>query len=190
MAVFGIALILGVWAGWIRKVVAVRPARSEDHVYERYLGISHDNASVRNIAVVKGTFTRNTWLNVRLIAVHSGQCQTVNALTVGRTPHEVGSLPWRTMKITLALGEWDTADARVIQVGSAGQTRGGGSAGEYPVDITTSFAETFTGSIWPGRECIIHAEGDTKIEMNGAMTVQDFTQRHTGNYLVVTAQLQ
>ena len=46
-----------------------------------------------------------------------------------------------------------------------------------------------TGSITPGREYIIYAEGDVKIIMNQHMTVTEFAQKNTGNYLVVTAQL-
>lgn len=190
IAIGVISLLLGFWAGWMRKVVTVRPARSDDKIRERYFGIDEGKAKVRNIAVVKGTFTRSTWLSASLFAVEGGQNQNLNSFTVGRTSNQIGGMPWETLTITLALGSWDTPQGRIVQLGSIGHSRGGGSGGECPVSISATFSHSFSGSITPGREYIIYAEGDTAIQLDQKMTLSEFCQKNKGRYLVVTAELR
>ena len=184
-----VAILLGIWVGWIRKVVTIRPAGDSDPVRGRYFGIDDENANIRNIAVANGTFTKSTWLSASLSAVQGGQVQELNAFTVGRSPNQIGSLPWEPLKITLALGSWDTPNGTIVQLGSVGFSRGTGRSGEMPVSIPSKFSSSFEGSITPGREYIIYAEGDARIVMSRDMTVAEFAQSNAGNYLVVTAQL-
>ena len=190
LAVLVAAVLLGFWIGCVRKIVAVRRVRNDDRVYERYFGIDRDATEIRNIAVVEGTFTKGTWLSASLFLIRSGKTQDVAALTIGRTTSSIGSPIWREMKITLALGQWNTTAGQITQLGSAGQTRGYGSDSDLPVNIPASFTNAWTGSISPGREYIIYAEGDTAIQMEPSMTLEEFAQTNIGNYLVVTAQLR
>ncbi len=189
IAVAVVAVVLAIWVGLLRKVVTIRPARGDDPVRERYFGIDDDNAEIRNIAVARGTFTKSTWLSASLTAVQGGQSQEINGFTVGRSLSQIGSPPWQTLNIILALGSRDTPNGRAVQLGSVGHSSGGGAGGEWPIGFQTDFSETFTGSITPGRDYIIYAEGDTKIDMNPQMTISEFAQKNLGNYLVVTAQL-
>lgn len=190
IAIGVISLLLGFWAGWIRKVVTVRPARSDDKIRQRYFGIDEEKAQVRNIAIAKGTFTKSTWLSASLFAIQGGQSQSLNSFTVGRTPNQIGGMPWETLTITLALGSWETPQGRMVQLGSVGHTRGGGSGSEYPVSVSATFSHSFSGSITPGREYIIYAEGDTAIQIDQRMTLEEFCQKNKGRYLVVTAELR
>jgi hypothetical protein len=190
LAIVVVAALLGIWAGWIRKVAIIRPATRDDPVRERYFGIDDEEAQVRNFAVVKGTFTKSTWLSSSLYAVQGDQVQEINGFTVGRSPNQIGAPPWQTMTITLALGSWDTRRGRIVQLGSVGHSRGSGASGEWPVKFSSTFSDTFSGSITPGREYIVYAEGDTKIDMGREMTLAEFARKNRGNYLVVTAQLR
>jgi len=189
IAVALVAVLLGNWVGFIRKAVTIRPARGDDEIRESYFGIDGEDAEIRNIAVAKGTFTKSTRLSASLIAVQGGQSREINGFTVGRTPNEIGSLPWKTLTITLALGSRDTPNGRVVQRGSVGHSRGGGAGSEWPITFASNFSNTFADSITPDREYIIYAEGDAKIDLSPSMTVAEFAKANAGNYLVVTAQL-
>jgi hypothetical protein len=190
IAIAVIALVLTVWVGLIRKDVTIRPARSGDPIRERYFGFDREDIEIRNVAVVNGTFTKSTWLTASLIAVQGGRVEEINGFTVGRSPNQIGSPSWQTVTITLALGSRDTPNGRVVQLGSVGHSRGSGAGGEWLITFPSDFSETFAGSIRPGRDYIIYAEGDTKIDITPQMTITEFVKRNQGNYLVVTAQLK
>jgi hypothetical protein len=184
-----VAVLLGIWVGWIRKEITVRPARAEDRLYQRYFGIDEEGARVRNIVIAKGTFTKSTWLSAALYLVQSGAVQEVNAFTVGRSPNRIGDSIWETMEITLALGDRDTSNGRLTHLGSAGQTRGGGRRGELTHAIAAKYSASFTGRITPGREYVIHVEGDTDVRLDRETTLDEFLKRSSGNHLVVVARL-
>jgi hypothetical protein len=187
-----IALFAGVFAiglVWTRKVVTVRPAEPHDHVYPDYFGIDEGAEQVRNIAVVEGTFTKSTWLSSSLYSVKAGQIEELNAFTVGRSPNQIGGPIWASMKITLALGELEAVSGRRTQLGSAGQSRGGGRGGNDRHNVQQKFSTTFARSVVPSGEYIVYVEGEKEPMMSDAMTVNDFAQQNNGNYLVVTVQL-
>jgi hypothetical protein len=41
----------------------------------------------------------------------------------------------------------------------------------------------------PGREQVVHAEGDAQPQLADALTLAEFAQRNRGNFLVVTVEL-
>lgn len=189
VAVAVVAVLLTIWVCLSRKVITIRPARNDDPIRERYFGIDGQDAVIRNIAVAKGTFTKSSWLSASLTVVQGGQFQEVNSFTVGRSPNQIGSPVWQTLTITLALGSRNASSGRVVQLGSAGHSRGGGAGGERPVAFKSSFSDSFAGSITPGRDYIIYVEGDTKIDLHSHMSIAEFARTNHGNYLVVTAHL-
>jgi hypothetical protein len=189
LAIALFAVVLAIWLVWTRKAVTVRPAEPDNQVYSKYFGIDEEAKQLRNIAVVEGTFTKSTWLSSSLYFVKAGQIEELNAFTVGRSPNRIGESIWLPMKITLALGELETASGRRTQLGSAGHTRGGGRAGNDRHRVQQKFSQTFARSVVPGREYIVYAEGEKEPTMSDVVTVNDFAQQNDGNYLVVTVQL-
>lgn len=189
-----VALVALVFCGWfLRSVVDVRAATATDHTYERYFGIDSFEEDVvvkfRNIAVATGTFTHGTWMSASLYHVNGGDVQEINAFTVGRTPNEIGAPHWVDMKITLALGDRNTSEGRVTQLGSAGQSRGGGRGGEMTHNVVASASTILPGRFTSGTKRIVYVEGDSGFKASSAMTVAEFAGQNKGNYLVVELEL-
>ncbi len=185
-----VALVLGIWVGYIRKAVDVRKADASEQIYERYFGFEFEDMKARNILVATGTFTKSTWLSGTLYLVQGGSASQVNGWTVGRSPNRIGDGIWEGMKITLALGEKNTPNGRVTNLGAAGHSRGGGSNSELPntVNVTSSLA--LPGRVLPGASHIVYVEGDGEPVIDQAMSVNEFARKNAGNYLVVTLQLE
>ncbi len=176
------------------KPVTVRAADENDKVYERYFGITaKDGTVIRNIAVVEGTFTKSTWLSAWLYAVKAGSKEEINAFTVGRSPNRIGEPIWINMKLTLALGEVQKPNGRLVSLGSAGHTRGGGRGGgdDGPLyKFTTVTKRTLPGRLSSGRKCILYIEGDRELEVSREMSLEEFAAKNSGNYFVVVGQLE
>lgn len=49
-----VALLLGIWMGYIRKAVDFRKADPSDPTYERYLGFGPEDMKARNILIATG----------------------------------------------------------------------------------------------------------------------------------------
>jgi hypothetical protein len=184
------ALLLGIWTGYIRKAVDVRKADASDATYERYFGFELEDMKARNILVATGTFTTSTWLSGTLFLVQGGSVSPVNGWTVGRSSNQIGASIWKSMKITLALGEKDTPNGRVTNLGAAGQSRGGGSGSGVPITVSVTSSLAVPGRILPGANHIVYVEGDRDPVVDQAMSVDEFARKNAGNYLVVTLQLQ
>jgi len=185
-----VAILLGVWTRYLRKIVDVRSATASDRIYDRYFGFWAAHITARNILVVTGSFTKSTWLSGRLYYVKSGAATEINGFTVGRTPNSIGDWIWKDMKITLALGDADTPAGHVTYLGSAGQSRGGGSAGGIPHNVKPVICRAIPGKITPGREYVAYVEGEREPVLNPSATLDDFAKDNKGDYLVVTLQLQ
>ena len=184
-----VAVGLGIWATFLRKIVTIRSVTADDLVHKRYFGIDDDVNRIRNIVVVEGVFSRSTWLSSELYLVEAGKVQQVNGFNVGRSSNRIGEMPWVTMAITLALGDKDSPGGQMTQLGSAGHHRGSGGGGKVTHKFETPFSKTLANSIVPGRTHIIYVEGDRQAVVSGDMTMQEFVQRNAGKYLVVTAEL-
>ena len=161
---------------------------------ERYFGIGPvKDVAIGKIAVADGTFTKGTWLSAWLYVVRSGSTQEMNAFTVGRSPNRIGEPIWLRMRITLCSGESRRPNGRLVLLGSAGQTRGGGrSCGEDgPVySFATVAKRTLPGRLWSGRKYILYVEGDREFEVSREMSLEEFAARNGGNYFVVVVQLE
>ena len=48
-----IAMLLGAWARFVRKVVTIQPAQQGSRLEDEYVGFDHSGAKIRNIAVAK-----------------------------------------------------------------------------------------------------------------------------------------
>lgn len=189
-----VAIVALVFCGWfLRSVVDVRAATATERTYERYFGIdSYEEdvvATFRNIAVVTGTFTLGTWMSASLYHVNRGDVQEINAFTVGRSPNQIGAPHWVDMKITLALGDRDTSEGRVTQLGSAGHSRGGGRGGEMTHNVVASATTFLPGRFTSGTKRIVYVEGDNGFNVSSDMTVEEFASQNKGNYLVVELEL-
>lgn len=189
IAVFIIAACLGIWVGLVRKAVVVRPAVLSDRLYEEYFGINDENTTPRNVVVVEGVFSKNTWISASLYLVEAGKVRPMNAVTVGRTSNSLGDLPWQSMKITLALGDAETPDGHATWLGAAGFTRGGGNGGLSTHNVTASFTKATSGTMTAGREYVLYVEGDAQPVVSFNRSVEDFAQTNGGNFLVVTGRL-
>ena len=188
-AVAVVAVLLTIWVSLFRKVVNVRAATASDPVRERYFGFYAEDAEIRNVVVLNGGFTKNTWLSASLSAVQSGKITEINGFTIGRSPNQIGGPIRETLTIYLAFGSWNSPNGRVTQLGSVGQSRGSGWGSELPISIPNKFNDSFVGPMTPGRTYLIYAEGDTDIQFDANLTIDGFAKKHSGNYFVVTAQL-
>jgi hypothetical protein len=115
--------------------VDVRAAKATDRLYDQYFGIGPNDdklgkADFRNIAIANGTFTLDTWLSASLYHVKRGEIQELNSITVGRCPNQIGAPHWLPMKFTLALADRRSPEGRITQLGSHGESRGGGRSSE------------------------------------------------------------
>jgi hypothetical protein len=177
------------------NAVLVRAAKENDKVYDagQYFGIwPKDNMTIRNIVVAEGTFTKDTWLSASLCAVKAGSVEVQNAFTVGRSPNRIGEPIWISMKITLALGEYQKPGGRRVVLGAAGHSRGSGQVGDdngplYNVMLRTK--KTLPGRLRSGKKYILYVEGDRECEVSREMSLEDFAAKNNGNYFVVAAQL-
>jgi hypothetical protein len=184
------AATLGVWR-WLNGPIDVRPAMASDPIYERYFGIYSEHATVRNIAVAEGMFSRSTWLSASFHVAEGGRLTQLSSHTLGRSPNRLGELPWKRMKITLAIGERKSPQGTISELGTAGQSRGGGSGGgEFVHHVTAIHSKVFAGPISSSNECVVYAEGDRPIILDTQMTVDEFLVKNVGSYLVVTAKVK
>jgi hypothetical protein len=194
---FGIAsaiLALFVFLWLLRPAIDLRAATSNDRTYDSYFGVSSDDdaagaVTFRNIAVATGTFTLDTWLTASLYHVKSGEIHDINGFTVGRSPNQIGAPHWVDMKITLALGDRITPQGRITQLGSAGQSRGGGGSHGTVNDVDPSATRFYPGRFTPGTKRIVYVEGDSGFRVDDTMTVERFAQENKGNHLVVEVEL-
>jgi len=188
IAIAVIAVLLAAWVAYFRKVVTVRAATTADPVRKNYFGLEFHDAEVRNVVVVSGGFTRSTWLSACLYAVQSGGITQISGFTIGRSPNRSGPIK-QTLTIYLALGTWDSPYGRVTQLGIAGHSRGTGGDSAVAVSIPNTYRDSFVGSMTPGRRYLIYIEGDSQVQLNPNLTIEEFAKKHSGNYLVVAAQL-
>ncbi len=181
----------GLLIAW--RPIVVRAAIPSDPVRDDYFGIDSWekdlNFVVRNIAVIEGTFSRDSWVSACLYDVQSGSVIEANAFTVGRTPNQCPSPIWQSMTITLALGDAGVSDGTMTQLGSAGHSRGGGRGGDVVHQIEGLFSETMPGRLAAGREYILYVEGDREFEVDRLMSVEEFADQNEGDFLVVTIRL-
>ncbi len=182
------AIIVAVWL--LRPIVDVREPNYSDRVYDRYFGIdshqtSPDDITYKNIAIATGIFTLDTWISAALYHIKSGNIREINAFTVGRSPNQIGAPYWVDMSITLALGDRQSPEGRITQLGSAGHSRGGGRNGGMPNDVHPHSTKTFPGRFAPGTKSIVYAEGDGGFVVDHRMSVKEFAKKNRGNYLVV-----
>jgi hypothetical protein len=185
-----VAVILGIWCRYLRRIVDVRPADASDRVRERYFGIDSPDMKARNILVVTGCFTRSTWLSGRLYHVQAGRFTQLQGMTVGRSTNRLGEWIWQDMTITLALGDKVAPGGRLTCLGSVGQHRGGGSGGEVSHNVEPQVTVTLPGRISAGRDYIVYVEGDRTPVVDRNASLANFARENGGNYLVVTLQLQ
>ena len=190
IAVTAVGLLLGLWAYFIRKELTIRAATPADPIAQRYFGFQSDDLRPRNIVVVSGTFTKSTWLSASLYLVQSGSIQEINAFTVGRSPNQIGSPPWQTLTIRLALGEQDTPNGRITNLGSAGHSRGGGRSSGLTHHLKAVASRVLPGLLSPGKERIIYVEGDRQANVTEDMSLADFAGKNGGSYLVVVGKLE
>jgi hypothetical protein len=191
IAVTIVSVLLGLWMLFVRKVLTIRAATPDDPIAENYFGFEHDSGlKPRNIVVVSGTFTHDTWLSAALYHVQSGSVQEINAITVGRSPNSIAGGPWETLKIRLALGDKDTPNGRITNLGSVGQTRGGGRSSSATHNVKTVASQTLPGRLLPGQERIVYVEGDRPANVSLDMSLADFATKNSGDYLVVTVDLE
>ena len=184
------AVALGVYR-WLFAPVTIRPATASDPIRERYFGFEAEKVTIRNIAIAEGTFSHSTWLSTAFYLVEAGKVTQLSASTVGRTPHDLGSLPWTRMKITLAIGERVTPQGTISQLGAAGHRRGGGTGGgEFTHHVSALHSQVLAGPIASGAERVVYAEGDIPISLDRHMNLERFLKKNRGNYLVVTAQMK
>ena len=178
-------------SGWLlRPIVDIRAATAKDRTYDRYFGIdSYDETVRRNIAVATGSFTLDTWVSASLYHVKSGQVREINAFTVGRSRNQIGARHWVDMRITLALGDRQSQEGRITQLGSAGHSSGGGRGGELVNDVGPVAAKFLPGRFTSGTRRIVYVEGDSGFTVDATMTVERFAQENKGNYLVVEVEL-
>lgn len=186
-----VAAALGAWR-WANRPIVIRPATASDRIYERYFGLLYsEEESIRNIAVAEGSFSHSTWLSTALYVVEAGRVTPLGSSTVGRSPNQLGGLPWKNMKITLAIGERKTPQGTISELGTAGQSRGGGSGGgEFAHHVTPTHSQVFAGPISSTNDCVVYAEGDQPINLDTQMTVDEFLVKNVGSFLVVTARLE
>lgn len=186
-----VTILISAWP--LRTAIEVRAAGSDDPISNRYFGIDtsdkNNDVKIRNIAVVTGTFTLNTWLSASLYHVKSGEIQEINSFTVGRTPNAIGAPHWVDMKITLALGDRIVPEGRITELGSAGQSRGGGSNSEIINNVDPIQAMILPGRITSGTKRILYIEGDPGITVDQTTTVEHFAEENKGDYLVVEIEL-
>jgi hypothetical protein len=184
-----IALLLGIWMGYIRKAVVVRKAAPSDRIYERYFGFSNEDVKARNILVATGTFTKSTWLTGSLYLVQNGVITPINGWTVGRSSNQIGSSIWERMAITIALGDEDSSNGHETCLGCAGQTRGSGQSGGLPNSVTANSSLVVPCTISTSGPHIVYAEGERDPIIDQDMSLEEFARKNTGSYLVVTLQL-
>lgn len=190
LIVFIAAALLAVWR-WLNAPIALRPAVASDRVYERYFGLFSEQAKIRNVAVAEGVFSRGTWLSTSLYVAEGGQVTQLGSYTVGRSPNRLGELPWKRMKITLAIGERQTPQGTISELGTAGQSRGGGSGGgEFVHHIATTHSQVLAGPISTAEDCVVYVEGDRPIVLDKPMAVDEFLRRNVGNFLIITARTE
>jgi hypothetical protein len=186
------AFILAFW--FLRPVIDVRASSPGDREYAGYYGIDAygtfaDDVAYRNIAVATGTFTLQTRLSVALYHVKSGEISEINAFTAGRSRNRIGDSPWLDMELTLALGDRQSPEGRITQVGSTGQTRGFGRGGPVTHDVQPHATMMLPGRLTPGARRVVYIEGDRGFHAESPMTVERFAQTNNGNYLVVELEL-
>ena len=192
-----------------RKFAVIRTPKVGAPVHESYGSFSNKTADIKNIAILHGSFKPNDWLvNARLLEVRAGQAHEINTLGISDSriyldpPMRRGLVAkWVSrlieiinrktypMEICLALGVRETANGRIVLIGSNGSSRCVGSFRERTISIPDTYCSSYSGAVNSGREYIIYVEGDTEIVMAQHMTLSEFSKQNTGNYLVVTAQL-
>jgi hypothetical protein len=197
-----VALVLGIWVRWFRKVVYVREARPDDtiagkhfgfEIAHAYFGINREDLEVRNIAVATGNFRNGRWLTTSLYLVRSGVIDEANSMGLSKSQARLGlgsHLLGERYQIRLALGEAETPQGRVTFLGASGQTTGAGTGGgKLTHSIAATHATTLPGQITPGRPYIVYVEGDREPVVNRETSLEEFAEENPGNYLVVVLQL-
>lgn len=181
------AAVISIILLWPR--VHIRAATAADTTYERYFGGPHDEFTARNIAVAEGTFTLGTWLTGQLYHVHNGTSQKLNGFSIGRSPNQIGAPHWVDMRITLALIQYESEHGVITQLGSAGQSRGGGGSSEIPTSVTPTHSQFTGGRLLSGQSRILYIEGDSRFQLSSDMTVEAFAQANNGSFYVVVVGL-
>lgn len=140
----------------------------------------------RNIAVVDGTFKKDTLVSASLFVVRSGKANEFNSFKFGRDPAELGKPIWMNLRTTLSLIEYD--DGGVGELRSSAERQ---DAQSNPLDskIKVVAAKTLPGKLARGRDFILHVEGDRPFNVSSDMSVDDFAKTNNGNFLVVVVKL-
>jgi len=178
---------LGTWHWLFRKVALVQATPTEDQ-------FADDDfvSSRRNVAVVTGSFTRDTSLSVSLHMVQAGKVVQRPAVVFGREDSWNTKAPFRKdVRLWLSLVETIRATDLLMswtENGESDERRTLSTTVNLKLNIVAK--ETLPGTITSGRSRIVYVEGDRAINVDGSMTVEDFAKANPGNYLVVTVEVR
>jgi hypothetical protein len=187
-----VAIFVSCW--FLRSTVDIRAATADDRLYDRYFGFEFNEPAARdvkitNFFVATSTFTLDTWVSANLYHVKSGKIEDMNGFVVGRSPNQIGAPHWVDMKITFALSDLKTPQGRETRLGSAGHSRGGGHGYDAHNDAESRETKVLPGRFTSGARRIVYVEGNSGFRFDDSMTVEQFAQENSGNYLVVEVGL-
>src|SRR5262249_5382906 len=141
--------------------VVVEEAPPGAKIYDHYFPLVSDTGQIRNIAVIRGPFSKETALSAYLFHVNAGVIEMGNSFAVGRSRNRIGEPAWLRMNIRLVLGEQETSDGRVTMLGSAGHTW----SSSCMCPVVRHVREPVVTKALPGRlaarrQSIVYVEGD------------------------------
>jgi len=189
-----VAVVLSVW--YLKPVVIVRAADASDTVHDSYLGIcagddEQGEITFRNILVATGEFTIQQGVSARLYHVKDGDWYAINSVSSGRSFNQIGAPVREEMVFTYALGDRETPEGRVTQLGAHGQSAGSSSTPQTVSNVHPQETRTLPGGFLRNVRRIVYVEGDRGFTVDYGMTVESFARENTkGNYLVVEMKVR
>jgi hypothetical protein len=132
-------------------------------------------------------------LSVPLRIVQAGNVEPVSEWSISRNERQSEGPFWADMICGMSLGDVIALGGRTTQLKMACEIEESTSIQNdkgaiHNVKVLTN--QLLPGTITPGRPHIVYVEGDQKINVDGAMSVGEFAKANTGNYLVVTVEVQ
>jgi hypothetical protein len=197
LAVALVAVGLAIWKWVFRNEVVVRAATAEDKFIGdggfkfKFIG-DRSFSSQRKAAVVTGRFTESTSLSLTLHLMQAGKAVQLPTDVFGRKVTNAKSPFRKNVGLKLSLVETTTSPGNSTLLMTTWTENGDEpntqfSAVEHNFNVVAT--KTLPGTITPGRPHIIYVEGDRQIVVDGKMTVEEFARANSGNYLVVTVEV-
>jgi hypothetical protein len=160
------------------------PSDEQSAFFPNYKLVPDGFAFKNSVALLHGTFSRKTGLDVCLLLVRDRKIDSLTTCVMWRCDWENGPM-WRHMRVGLALGSRDVEGGQETVLGIGAPVTLSGTYAIVRNAVVGTHSKVLPGALQPGRQQIVYVESDGPFYVHQNMSLQEFVRLNPGEHLVV-----